>query len=297
MGRRRKGNFNYLEHYTYFVPGVRELVILLLWFVVGSLLGNVVTVVFQILLGSGAAVEYGTVVAYPLMFIPPMIYASFKSRSLCLVRRGVRLDSSNFAPLGGALCALLAAVGTVALSYCTDSLSLLLPKMPEWLKDALDSMTSGNLWVNLLCVSIFAPLFEEWLCRGMVLRGLLGNGIRPVWAIVISAAFFALIHLNLWQALPAFLLGCLFAYVYYKTGSLRLTMLMHCVNNTLALVMSRIPSLEEFETFRDLLTGPEYFIILGCCVVATALVVISFRRIPLKSTSGNADSVPALFER
>ena len=42
----------------------------------------------------------------------------------------------------------------------------------------------------------------------MVLRGLLGHKVKPVWAIVISAAFFAIIHLNPWQAIPAFLLGC-----------------------------------------------------------------------------------------
>jgi len=296
MAGKHRGNFNIFGHYTYFVPNVPELVILLVWFIVGALAGNAVSLIFSVALGAEAAMEYGTVVAYPIMFIPPMMYASIKSQRNSFSREGIKLDGGNFAPLGGASCALLVAVGTITLAYCADAVTTLLPEMPEWLKKMLESMTSGNFFVNLLCVSIFAPLFEEWLCRGMVLRGLLGNGVKPVWAIVISAVFFALIHMNLWQAVPAFLLGCLFGYVYFKTGSLKLTMLMHFVNNTIALVMSQIPSLKEFENWRDLFDGPEYYIIMGCCAVATVLVILALKRIPLKTVSGNLEKVTPLFE-
>ena len=204
---------------------------------VGALFGSLVTVLLTLIYGASFATEYGTLVAYPLMFLPPMMYAGFKSRSNAVFEQGYALDSNHFGKFGGIVCALMATAAVLAAAFMTDAINAQMPPMPKWLDDALTSMTQGKLWVNLLCVSIFAPLFEEWLCRGMVLRGLLnaknydGSArIAPVWAILISALFFAVIHANPWQAIPAFILGCLFGYIYYRTGSLKLTMLMHCVN-------------------------------------------------------------------
>lgn len=293
----KKANFNYLQHYTYFVPSVANLLILFLWFIAGAVLGNVVTSVFVLILGAESGMDIGVVVAYPIMFIPPMIYASYRSRKRCLTHAGVKVDSDNFGETGGPLCAVLAAVGTVSMSFWADGISSLLPDMPESLEKVLESMVNGNFLVNFLCVSIFAPVFEEWLCRGMVLRGLLCHDVKPVWAIIVSALFFAAIHLNPWQAVPAFLLGCLFGLVYYKTGSLKLTMLMHFTNNTLALCLSRIPALEDMENWTDVLSGPQYFIILGCSVLITALVVLRFARVEVKDKQGNLDKVPSLFEQ
>lgn len=297
MKKMSKPNFNFLNHYTYFVPTVPELLILLLWFIVGAVLGNVVSAIFVLALGAESGMTAGLVVAYPVMFIPPMVYASSRSRSRCLNNTGVKLDSAGFGNVGPFLCAVLAAVGTLALSFVADAVAALLPEMPESLKKMLESMVSGNFFINFLCVSLFAPLFEEWLCRGMVLRGLLSNGLKPVWAVIISALFFALIHLNPWQAIPAFLLGCLFGLVYYRTGSLKLTMLMHFVNNTFALIISRIPAFKDMDNWRDVLSGPGYYIILSCCAVVTALVVLKFSGIEVRGGKGNLEEVPSLFEQ
>jgi hypothetical protein len=99
----------------------------------------------------------------------------------------------------------------------------------------------------------------------------------PKTAIIVSAVFFAVIHFNPWQAIPAFILGLLFGYVYYKTGSLKLTMLMHCANNTMAAIFSRIPAFEEAETFIDVMNPWTYAGIFICCVtfLVSAIIVIS----------------------
>ena len=130
----------------------------------------------------------------------------------------------------------------------------------------------------------------------MILRGLLGTKVKPVWAIVISAVFFAFIHLNPWQAVPAFLLGCLFGYVYFKTGSLKLTMLMHFANNTFALVTSQISAFEEAESWLDVLPGMRYWILFFAAILLVVLIVRAFNRIPLERPQGNMDPVKALFE-
>jgi membrane protease YdiL (CAAX protease family) len=173
---------------------------------------------------------------------------------------------------------LVASIATIAAGFIAEPINALLPEMPELLKQALEQATEGKLWVSILSVSIFAPLFEEWLCRGLVLRGLLQK-MTPASAIGVSAVFFAVLHMNPWQAIPAFILGLLFGYVYYKTGSLKLTMLMHCVNNTLALVLARIPSLSDAETFMDVMSPWAYVCIYIACVLFLAAAIITFRGI------------------
>lgn len=296
---KKKGprNYGFYEKFSYYIPGVADMFIMLAWLLLGTLLGSLLSLPFVALLGHEASSQYTTFISYPLMFIPPMIYASVKSRNASMVVRGLKLDSSHFSPLGGTLCALLVMVGTIALEMAADPLTELLPQMPAWLEDALKGLTSSdNMLINFLLVSLFAPFFEEWLCRGIILRGLLGNHMKPIWAIVVSAAFFAFIHLNPWQALPAFLLGCLFGYVYYRTGSLQLTMLMHFTNNTFALVMANVGAFRDADKMTDVINPQLYWILVAASVLLVVLIVRAFRRIPLERPEGNCDPVKPLFE-
>lgn len=297
MPRKTHGrNFRLFDNYTFYVPGVAELLILVLWLVAGAVAGNLVTFAFSAFLGPEAAVEYSTVVAYPLMFIPAMVWASARSSRGRYVRSGVRLDSSNFGRCGWLGCSLMVMAATLAAAFCMDLFNSMLPPMPKWLEDTLKGMTGGNFWLNFICVSVFAPFFEEWLCRGMVLRGLLSNKVRPFWAIVISGAFFALIHLNLWQALPAFVLGCLFGYVYYRTGSLKLTMLMHFTNNTFALLCGQSESLKDMNYWTEVLPPVQYGVIFAAGILLLALVILELSRIPAKSAEGSLETVPSDFD-
>ena len=100
--------------------------------------------------------------------------------------------------------------------------------------------------------------------------------------------------MNPWQALAAFLLGILFGFVYYKTGSLKLTMLMHCVNNTMAVVFSKIPSIEEAESFADILSPWAYAGIMIASIAFIAATCVVLRNIPFtkEGAKSNCDEVP-----
>ena len=280
-----RGSYDLLASYSYFLPGLKGMIMLLVMFVLGSLLGNLVVLGLTFGLSAEFAQVYGTVISYPLMFVPPMIYASYQSRKTELWSEpgsvqegGIPLDSNHFGQLGGFKLALIVSFATLAAAFVAEPINMLLPEMPEILKKALEQLTEGPLWVTLLSVSIFAPFFEEWLCRGLVLRGLLQK-MNPFSSIAVSAAFFAVLHMNPWQAIPAFLLGLLFGYVYYKTGSLKLTMLMHCVNNTFAALMTRIPSLADAETFMDVMSPWAYACIFAACVLIVCSTLIILRGI------------------
>ena len=274
------------------MPGIKGTVGLILLLLAGNLMGSAVVFLFGIFFSAEDVLTYGQLLAYPVMFIPPMVYASFMSRRNELFDTGYALDSNNFGKAGGWLMAIMVSVATLAVGFLMDPVNAALPKMPESLEKILENMVSdGPLWVSLLSVSVMAPFFEEWLCRGMILRGLLRK-MHPVWAMVISSFCFALIHFNPWQGIPAFVLGMLFAYVYYKTGSLKLTMLMHCVNNTFAVIVGQIDSLKDVDFMFQIMDRWQYISLLAASLVIIVLFVdIVWKNIPMKSPEGNMDII------
>ena len=289
-----RGSYDLFSNHSHCVPGYGGMMMLFVMFLLGALLGNILVGALTFVSAEFATI-YGTVISYPVMFIPPWLYVSAKSRRNEFFETGYALDSSHFGSLGGFSMAFIVSIATMAMAFLADSLNILMPEAPEWFEKAMEQIMDAPVWITLISVSVFAPLFEEWLCRGMVLRGLLQK-THPVSAIMVSAAFFAVLHMNPWQALPAFLLGILFGYVYYKTGSLKLTMLMHCVNNTMAVVFSKIPSLEEAEGFADVLSPWAYAGVLVACIAFVAATAVVLRNIPFSKDDArsNCDEIPPM---
>ena len=294
--RRHQGRASYalFPNYNHYVPGYGGMAMLFVMFLIGAFIGNILVGALT-LVSAEFATLYGTVISYPVMFIPPMLYASAHSRRNEYFETGYSLDSSHFGTLGGFSMAVIASIATMATAFMADSVNTILPNPPEWFEQAMEILLEGPVWVTLLSVSVFAPLFEEWLCRGLVLRGLLQN-TGPVTAISVSALFFAILHMNPWQALPAFILGLLFGYVYYKTGSLKLTMLMHCVNNTMAVVFSKIPALAEAENFTEVLSPWAYAGVFVACIAFVASALVVLRNIPFAKDGArsNCDEIPPM---
>ena len=285
-----RGSYDLFSNYSHYLPGFGGILGLIGLCILGAVLGNLFVLGLQVL-SPEFAKEYGTIISYPLMFIPAMLYASAKSRFDENFTVGYKMDSNNFGRFSGLQMAAIVVVATIATAFMTDALSALLPQMPEWLEETMKLLLDAPLWITLISVSIFAPLFEEWLCRGVVLRGLLTK-TSPFTAITVSAAFFAIIHLNPWQAIPAFILGLLFGYVYYKTGSLKLTMLMHCANNTMAALFSRIPAFEEVDSFFEVMKPWTYAGIFICSAAFVISAIIAISAIPQKEGNlGGCDKV------
>jgi membrane protease YdiL (CAAX protease family) len=90
-------------------------------------------------------------------------------------------------------------------------------------------------------VGVLAPVAEELLYRGALLRSLLRK-TTPGWAVFISAAVFALVHfgdpsIGTVMAFPAILsLGLVSGYQATKTGDLSNSIMLHMGFNTLSLI-------------------------------------------------------------
>ena len=297
---RKVNNYSLYASHAWYVPGVKGMFGLLGWFLLGNLLGGVVQMIFSSFLPVNLVQQYSMLVVYPLSFVPAMIYAAQQSQRNSLFETGYKLSSNNFGRFKGWQVALITVALTAATmtvadlpNYWNYKLTTLLPGMKSFydlLTEVMRQMTTGPLWSSFLLVAIFAPIFEEWLCRGMVLRGLLTH-LKPGWAIVVSALFFAIIHMNPWQALNAFIIGVIMGYVYYKTGNLWLTMLMHFVNNGTAVILSQFPSLQEIDFWIDVLPKNVYSAIYVGGLLLLCVCLWAFRSIPLAQKRGNIDIV------
>jgi membrane protease YdiL (CAAX protease family) len=93
----------------------------------------------------------------------------------------------------------------------------------------------GAKVLGFLAIVVFGPIVEELLFRGY-LQTALSKRMKPWLAIVVSSCTFAAIHLQP-AAFPMLaLIGGVFGFLYYRTGSLRVSMVLHILNNGLAYV-------------------------------------------------------------
>jgi len=132
-------------------------------------------------------------------------------------------------PPGQTLPYLLVLAGAIiVLSDLNNLVGFLIP-LPERYAQLFEQLIP-NPTAALLGAVIIVPIAEELVFRGLVLRRLLGTR-SATQAIVLSAILFALVHVNPWQAIPAFFSGLLFGWAYVRTRSLGLCIVAHALNN------------------------------------------------------------------
>lgn len=138
-------------------------------------------------------------------------------------------------PVGVLFWAALAALGSILPSeWLVEQMQHTMPEAQEKLFEQIMAQPIGYI-----SIGIVAPLAEEMVFRGAILRKLLGRfGEKWHWvAILISAVIFGAVHGNIPQFVHAALIGLLLGWMYYRTGSILPGVLLHWVNNTVAYVM------------------------------------------------------------
>jgi uncharacterized protein len=94
----------------------------------------------------------------------------------------------------------------------------------------LENNDSWALIIFILTAAVAAPLFEEYLFRGFLFPSL--TRYFSLWqSIGLSGLIFAIAHLSVSEVLPLAVLGSILAYIYYRTGNLLASMLVHSLWN------------------------------------------------------------------
>lgn len=170
------------------------------------------------------------------------------------------------------LCFLFFCMGAQMVnSLWISLLELLLNSMGKSVVPVLESVAgSSDTFSMFLYASILAPLWEELLFRGCVLRTLRPFGKR--FAVLCSALLFGLFHGNLLQTPYAVLMGLILGYVTVEY-SIGWAVLLHMFNNlVLADLLSRLTA-----SWPEMACGILNLLLFGGSALIS-LVILTFNR-------------------
>lgn len=123
-------------------------------------------------------------------------------------------------------------------------------------------MEMSSDWLCVLAICVVIPMTEEMVFRAGVLRKMIEGGCGKWVAIVTTAVAFGVFHGNPLQAIPAMIMGIALGWLYTKTNSLRLCLLAHVANNSLACIEMQFPQLDAYTTNSPTVS----IVLLGVCL-------------------------------
>jgi membrane protease YdiL (CAAX protease family) len=172
------------------------------------------------------------------------------------------------------LCLPAAVVGTLAVSMFGDRLAQAVADVTHWHYGSIEQIsallraTSGPARLAAVVgIAVLPALGEEFVCRGLLFRA-----CEVKWggrvAVLLTAIFFAALHMDPVQGASAFILGLYCGEMRRRTGSIVPGMLGHCANNLLYSLIVLNASLEHVlarETWPLVLLG---LLVAGACLLA-----------------------------
>lgn len=135
--------------------------------------------------------------------------------------------------------------------------------LPNLMEDTFTNMS--NSIVGALCIGVVGPIIEEFIFREGVEGYMLRNGVNKWVAIIGSALAFGIIHLNPAQVPFAAAMGIILGILYYKSGNIVLTSILHILNNSVAVwqMYSMGESAKDFSLTEALGTSTICCVIIG----------------------------------
>lgn len=233
-------------------PSRRSLMMRRLFILAGAMfIGLIIAGSLAIMLGNDTTprVRVITILQDMLVFILPAVGTAMMSSRL--PARWLSVDRGF--PIWALVAAVLLMVVSVPLQNFVirwnEALTLpdFLISLERWMADAqlradrsLELLAGGStvadLVMGLLIVGVFAALSEELFFRGAFQRIISdgsGNAHAAIW---IGAIVFSAFHLQFYGFVPRLLLGALFGYLVWWSGSLWLPVTVHALNNSVVVV-------------------------------------------------------------
>lgn len=267
--------------------------IYLMALLVCSLVGGVLT----LLLAAGndiVMLKIGQGLSSLLIFVaPPLILYGF-TRHEPMRAIGFRKSVSAWMLFIGVAVMFASLPVTNQLTIWNEKMSLgafkaledLLKQMEDTAGDLTERMlqvdTVWELLFNLLVIALIPALGEELTFRGMLQQALVKGCKNAHVGIFLSAAIFSFIHFQFYGFLPRMFLGLLLGYMFYYSGSLWTSILMHFVNNGAAVVVAYFEQRNQISTSVEDFGATDSPIVLVASLMATVLLIVLCSKIKYK---------------
>lgn len=138
---------------------------------------------------------------------------------------------------------------TAATMYITNFFSVLLNFILVLIKGAdimnpiMNAVFDGNMVITFIYTAIGAPIVEELIFRKIMLDKLRRFG--DLTAILTTGIAFGLFHMNLSQMFYATALGIIFAYVAIRSNTIRYSILLHIIINTIGATVAPLAMINK----------------------------------------------------
>ena len=145
-----------------------------------------------------------------------------------------------------------------------------------------DFENTAEFLMGLLVIGLLAGLGEELLFRGILqpkLHLYTGNPHLGIW---LAALIFSAIHFQFYGLMPRMVLGAIFGYLYYYSGSLIYPIFAHILNNAFTVVlvyMNKLGKVEFSIEETDQVSLP--FALLGLAVLILGLRIFKHKSTPI----------------
>ncbi|MFA7116900.1 MAG: CPBP family intramembrane glutamic endopeptidase [Bacteroidales bacterium] len=266
------------NNFKFELPKLGESILI---FCIIIIFGNLFGGIYVLLINGSESEFLIKFVPYIIEFLPVFIYIYYKAKhniNYPTSIKGsayVKVNDPSFDKMNPILLFFLLLLAVTSYTLILDPLNIFMP-LPEWFSKIMETVVTGNIWWTFLTVAIAAPLLEEFVCRGTILRGLLTH-MSPTKAIIWSALFFGVMHLNPWQAIPAFFIGCFMGWIYYKTHCLWATIFIHFVNNGSTVLLSKFyPNMADKDNLLSLFPSTLFYVLAIILALAVFAIIIYF---------------------
>ena len=175
------------------------------------------------------------IIGQGFMLVPLLWF--LKSRKESIVKR-LRLRPIKFDLMTSTT---YLSLGIIIISDELDRIIQTFIPAPEYILDLnglLQPETLMGFVLLFIAVSIIAPLGEELLFRGFFQQVLEEHWKDVTRAVLVTALFFAMIHMNPYWFIQIYILGILLGFLAWKTGSVVPSLILHSINNTMAMFFS-----------------------------------------------------------
>jgi sodium transport system permease protein len=225
---------------------------------------------------SGHPLLVSTAIAYLVFAAAPPLFMSLILTTRPLLGLNLRRPSwislLMACVLAGLMLPPLAALTNYILAQFPLLKRLLVERNPL-VENLLSAAQTGDTewWSYFVILGLIPAVFEELAFRGFILSGL-QRRLSPWSAVLISSAFFALYHMNVFQAAPAFVMGAVLGTLTLWSRSIVPAMVFHLIYNILLLAPALVPNLESGEASVPV---PSAFhpIIIGLFSIAACLLL------------------------
>jgi len=145
------------------------------------------------------------------------------------------------------------------------------------IKSVLTPGTAGSFSVNFVMIAVLPAIGEELIFRGVFQRILTRLFNSGHLAILITSIVFSALHLQFYGFLPRFILGLVFGYLFFWSGTLWLPVIAHFVNNAVSVILVYLQN-SDSSSIPDEISLWKQVSLLMLPLIAGILIMIYIRR-------------------